>query len=1221
MPEVDRLEIAIQAEATRASAELDKLIGKLNILSSTLSSVKTTGLTDLSNSITQLSVSMQMVGNVKTASFTRLSNNIQKLGSINTGNMQSIATSINTFANSINTINATTANVQQISTIVNSVSKFGSVSMQKAATNLPLLANALKNFMATISTAPNVSSNIINMTNAMANLASFGSKYNATINSMSRAANTMTKANNGIVTSGRNMSRSIISEFTRMLASVYTVKRAFDFVGESITRSMDFVETVNLFQTSFKKIGMEAAQQSGFAWGSEAADKFAIGFISKAQAFNDRITDALSLDPDTTMNYQAVFAQMANAIGLTTDTVMNMSESFTLLGNDIASLWNLKTETAMEKLQSGLAGQVRPLRELGIDITQASLQLTAYRYGITDSVTKMSQAAKTQLRWLTIMDQSEVAFGDMAKTIDSPANQLRILEQQWNNLTRSIGNLFLPIVTTVLPYINALVIALRKMIDTLAAAVGFELPDFSDSDIYRDVTGDIIDSNDDMTNSANGATSANEKLKKSLLGIDELNILSEKATKSGSGSAGGGSGYPGLDDVIGDKTASYMAKFNEELDNMSNKAEEAADKIVGFFKDIADASKPTLDALQKLYNEGLSKLGGFAFGSLKSFYNDFLVPVGTWVLGQGLPSLFNTLNNLLNAINWEKLTSAFSNFFRALAPFAIGIGTGLISFIDELVEILTPAIVGIVNGIAGALNLVADAINAIPEDVTIALGGAIGGLVTAILAFKAANSVISIIKNVRDGLETFIITLMVHPWLAVAAGIAAIAGAALALDKAKFNNSELGKYVQKLDDLIDSSKEFNEEVDKMLEDHDERKKDIEAEYGAISILAGKYFELADKSSLSNEQQLLLKTYANQLIEKIPELSGLIDDQTGAYSGTKAEIEALITKTKEYYLVQAAQEDLIDIAKDQYQAEKNLKDLETERSDLLKTIKEKQDLYNEALKTGSTNSATLTQEQKEHALKTIELSGQITNLEGKLGDLDDQINDTKGTQKDLSDAWTYATDYIAEYSDGVNTAKSDLGKLQTQAGETGKTLKDQDYAGAAKSQINKFNSVYEKDKTGASTLYSWVDALGDVIKNYKLPVLKTRVDVDTSQLTEVGARLNVNSKITLQPYASGGFPETGEVFTARENGIPEMIGRIGRKTTVANNDQIVQSVSGGVANAIVDVMAPMLMSMSGNNSGGDIIVENTWVTSDEKLYQSTQRGKLKSDRRFQTVSQF
>ena len=244
-------------------------------------------------------------------------------------------------------------------------------------------------------------------------------------------------------------SRSLTSQLGRLAAGYYSVRKAVNFMNKSMEKSMDYVETVNLFQTSLKKIGMEAAQDLGMEWGSASADAYANTFIERAEKFNDMLVDSLTLDPNLMKNYQAVFAQMTNSMNLVTESSMNISETFTMLGNDIASLWNIDTDKAMKKLQSGLAGQIRPLRELGIDISKTSLEMYALNYGIEDSVEKMSQAAKVQLRYLAIMEQAEVAFGDMAKTIESPANQLRILSQQWTNLSRSIGNVYLPIVTNV----------------------------------------------------------------------------------------------------------------------------------------------------------------------------------------------------------------------------------------------------------------------------------------------------------------------------------------------------------------------------------------------------------------------------------------------------------------------------------------------------------------------------------------------------------------------------------------------------------------------------------------------------------------------------------------------------------------------------------------------------------------------------------------------------
>lgn len=417
--EIDRLEIAIQSEATRASAELDKVINKLNILSGALGSINTGSFKNMASGIDVFAVAVQNAANVKTSDFSRLSRNIDKIANINQSGIRDTAGSLKELTNTFNEIGSVSDEAMKLAELAKNIGKLGSINIQRATENLPRLSAALKEFMTTLSTAPNVSDNVLNMTNAMANLASYGSKYGATINSMARASSALTKGNSDVVKSTRYMRHSLTSEFSRLVASFYTVKQAIDFIGKSIKNSMDFTETVNLFQTSFKKIGMDAARSAGLEWGSEAANQYAIKFIDRAQSFNDKISKALSLDPNTMANYQAVFAQISNSMGLTTETAMNMSESLTLLGNDIASLWNLETKNAMEKLQSGIVGQVKPLRELGIDISQTSLKLTAYRYGITDSISKMSQAAKTQLRWLTIMDQAEVAFGDMAKTIDN----------------------------------------------------------------------------------------------------------------------------------------------------------------------------------------------------------------------------------------------------------------------------------------------------------------------------------------------------------------------------------------------------------------------------------------------------------------------------------------------------------------------------------------------------------------------------------------------------------------------------------------------------------------------------------------------------------------------------------------------------------------------------------------------------------------------------------
>ncbi len=985
----------------------------------------------------------------------------------------------------------------------------------------------------------------------------------ANINNTTNSLNTYTKA----TTNAIRGTHSLTMQVSRLALAFFTVRRAITGIGKSIESSMDFTETVNLFQTSFKKIGMESATKNGYKWGSESADAYAKGFIDRAQNFNTMITDSLGLDPNTMMNYQAIFAQMSNSMGLTADTAMNISESFTMLGSDISSLWNKDIDQSMKKLQGGLAGQIRPLRELGFDISQTSLEMTALNYGIEDNISDMSQAAKVQLRWLSIMDQAEVAFGDMAKTINSPANQLRILSQQWTNLTRSIGNVFLPVVTTILPYINALVIALRRMIDVLATAVGFELPDYKDTDIYTSAIEDIGGVYSDLEDTIGDTTEANEKLKKSIAGFDELNILSENRGSKSKAIGGAGSGYKELDDAIRKKTASYMAKFNEELSKMSNMSKNISDDIVKFFKNVAKEAKPATDALKKLYDEGLSKLAKFAFNNLKSFYNDFLVPVGRWILGEGLPRLFNTINNLLNAINWDKLNRAFSNFYDALAPFAINVGVGLISFIESLVEMLTPVLSKAMDLFAGALNLIAEGIRLIPVDVAIALGGAIGGVATAFLIFKTATAIGGIIDTIKKAFSGLLITLSAHPLLALATGIAALAGAMMAVSKAEFDSSDIGKYAKEVKKLADESESLSAEIDELLKKHDERKADIEAEYGAISILADNYFDLADKQRLTNEEQLLLKSYAAELIKKIPELSELIDEQTGAYKGTKEEINELISRTKEYYLVQAAQESLIEIAKAQYKAEKLLSDELKKREEIQQYLNKVQSEYNDKMRIANEATGEATLKQKDAHREAGELWKEIQNLNEQLNTIDGSIKTTKDDQSKLNNEWTYATDYILTYS---STAKKELPNVE--------------------SAVN--NSLSNISKA---------------ISNFKLPNLKVGIDVDTSNVARYGNGFLTSP--TMTKYATGGMPEPGEVFQARENGMPELVGRIGRRTTVMNNSQIVESVSGGVASAIANVLAPILGNMGSGTTkvvleGGAQEIFNVVRTESEDYRERT-----------------
>lgn len=608
--EVDNLEIRIESEARKALTNLDSLSDKLDKVSTSLSKVNSSGLNSFAGSVRNLSSAMASMNNVKVSDFNRLAKNIEKIANIDSGSINKASYSLQKMANAFSDLGKANTVSASVAQMASSISKLGYKTSSTAISNIPKLATSMNELITTLSKAPKVSSDVIQLTNALSNLASQGSRVKSATNAVSssvKKASVSTDTYTASTKRAASSSGSLFSQVTRLTAAFFTLKSVVGTIWKSVNSSMDYGETINMFQVSLKKIGEDAAKSAGISMGSKAGEEYAISFMRSAEEFSKDYTGKLGLDPNMMMKYQAIFAQISNSMGTTANTADNLSRSFVMLGNDIASLWNIDTETAMKKLQSGIVGEIEPMRALGVDISNTALQQTAYNYGIQDSVSKMSQAAKVQLRYLTIMRQTSVAHTDLARTINSPSNQLRILKQQWDNLCRSIGNVFMPVVQAVLPYINALVIALRKVTDSIAAALGFETPDYADSDVYSDVSGGldgVSDSYDNVGGSAGDATTAVEKFKKSIMGFDQFNIIQDN-TKSASGSGSGGSssggsgggGYGDLDDAINDATNGYMQKYNEQLKAMKDRAEELSDKIVPKIEAMIDAFDKMIPAI------------------------------------------------------------------------------------------------------------------------------------------------------------------------------------------------------------------------------------------------------------------------------------------------------------------------------------------------------------------------------------------------------------------------------------------------------------------------------------------------------------------------------------------------------------------------------------------------------------------------------------------------
>ena len=313
-------------------------------------------------------------------------------------------------------------------------------------------------------------------------------------------------------------------------------------ISKAITESNAYQEDLNLFTASMGK------------------------YAKEAQEYAENVGEIMGIDPAKWMRNQGVFNTLLSGFGSVADRSYLMSKNLTQLGYDISSFFNISVEDAMQKLQSGVSGELEPLRRLGYDLSQAKLEQTALTLGIEKSVSAMTQAEKAELRYYAIMTQVTTAQGDMARSLEAPANQLRIFQAQLTQASRAIGNIFIPILQKILPIAIAVLRVVRELADAIAKLFGFKLTEIDYSGV-----GNLASGAEDAAAGFDDATSAAKELKKSVMGFDELNILNGN-TASGSGSAGvsGGSGFdfelPEYD-FLGDAVSKQADEVTQKLKN------------------------------------------------------------------------------------------------------------------------------------------------------------------------------------------------------------------------------------------------------------------------------------------------------------------------------------------------------------------------------------------------------------------------------------------------------------------------------------------------------------------------------------------------------------------------------------------------------------------------------------------------------------------------------
>lgn len=356
------------------------------------------------------------------------------------------------------------------------------------------------------------------LANVMNNVGNAFRRFPSQVQRVARSANSISRE-----VGGATFSFAVFT--TALRNSIDAAKRVAGVIKGFISNYNDYIENMNLFTVSMGK------------------------YADQARQYAEHVGEVMGIDPSQWMRNQGVFMTLAEGFGVVSDRAYIMSKNLTQLGYDISSFFNIPIEESMEKLTSGISGEIEPLRRLGFDLSQARLRAIAASLGIKQTVSSMTQAEKAQLRYYAIMTQVTTAQGDMARTLTAPANQLRILSASVTQAGRAIGQIFVPILNAVLPVAIAVAKAVRAIAVAIASLFGYDLPEV-DFSVTVDSLGGVSSGMDDIASGAGNAGSAAKKLKSILMGFDEINQLPDPTSSGGGGgggAGGGGGSMSGLD--------------------------------------------------------------------------------------------------------------------------------------------------------------------------------------------------------------------------------------------------------------------------------------------------------------------------------------------------------------------------------------------------------------------------------------------------------------------------------------------------------------------------------------------------------------------------------------------------------------------------------------------------------------------------------------------------
>lgn len=762
MADIDKLSIVFESDVDGAVSAIDKLTGALQ----------------------RLNQGIKIDGNIATT-LNSLSRLDKVVNGLNTKNVDAFSKGIRNLVEALKPLekigdSGLGKTLNSLSNISKTISKLDQADLGKFSGQM----NQISNAMAPLAQNSNQLSDVFNkMPSAVAS----ASKSLDAYNSKSRGAKTHTgglfSAISSLVSGARNVKSTFLA-----------ISSAFSFFYDE---SAEYIEQLNLFN-----VAMGSASQS-------------------ASAFAQKVSDAMGIDPGKWMEYQGTLNMMIEGFGVASDKAQIMSQNLTQLSYDYSSLMNVDVSTAFDKIQSAMSGQIKGLKEYGNNVSVAMVKQTGLKYGLQGNVSTWDQNTQAIMRYITIMNNASKVdvFNDMARTINTPSNAVRILAQQFKVLRRAIGNIASVFATAVIPYIQVAVELLNKFANFVAGLFGFKLPtiDYSGLEKGSGAMDDMADSAKDAGSSVGGATKKVKDLKKELqtLGFDELNILNSPKNDSDSGGSGGGGGSGGVSGGAG--IGDIDLPQYDFLKGLKKDTDEIEKRLKELFKPVTDSwnkyGKGVMDSFKFALNElsELTKSIGKSFGEVwqngtgKKTVSEILLIVKNlcdfvgylakrfreaWdEAGLGtkiIQNLWDAANNLLHSV--EDISEQLSNFafyldFKPALKSAYSLSKAFKELSDIVGKYLSDAFKnvliplakwGIEKVIPTGVSALADALKGVSADLknlrpfitfleklTVALGKLVGNaILVGISALAKALKAIGQSKTLLAALTTTVATLI-----------------------------------------------------------------------------------------------------------------------------------------------------------------------------------------------------------------------------------------------------------------------------------------------------------------------------------------------------------------------------------------------------------------------------------------------------------------------------